>query len=608
MRASPRVDAVRAGAVGHRRSRRRAAAGDAGRDPDAVVCRAGQLAAPGTSATSARIEATRSTWPTAYCGSAPPQRCTCASTMRGSWWPSASPTSATAIGRPARRRRVCRSAVSPCRPTEARRNDEVAGSSAVQAHFVDEKVLALMVRPSTGGTRKPDPGRCRADLRRPRASRQRWMPSRRPPARPQRPGRAAQQAGGRAAGRHTMTASARPPAGRRPSRRPGASRGRCVRARGRRPRCAVVDAAPAPPRRRDELGQRPTPPRNPAKAGLGSGAAADPAARYRTRGLDEALAAGRARQSAGTGAQRQPGGVPGVDPAEQRLDEPVDDGGAEPRADVVGDRHVTREHPTGPRLFVPQPLDLVVGEDAARRLRVTGMPIRVARGSGRSAPRDQTLAEVVAGVTTSSPPPTRWASARRPPGAPPAPTRRRRRRGARPPPRGGACRPAGRCLEHRDGRRGSASSTPSAAVSPAMPPPTTTTRGRVVTAGTDMSSSLSRGSGAPERAPVAPVRRRRPRGRVGTRDRIETRRREPTRRAGRHSRSTHDEGVIMRTPARPARRLTSAAAALAIGTGLVALAGCSAGSPTTPAPPTARPSAPGRNRRPASSPKGGTWR
>jgi len=34
----------------------------------------------------------------------------------------------------------------------------------------------------------------------------------------------------------------------------------------------------------------------------------------------------------------------------------------------------------------------------------------------------------------------------------------------------------------------------------------------------------------------------------------------------------------MRTPVRPARRLTSAAAALAIGTGLVALAGCSAGS------------------------------
>ena len=34
----------------------------------------------------------------------------------------------------------------------------------------------------------------------------------------------------------------------------------------------------------------------------------------------------------------------------------------------------------------------------------------------------------------------------------------------------------------------------------------------------------------------------------------------------------------MRTPVRPARRLTSAAAALAIGTGLLALAGCSAGS------------------------------
>ena len=34
-----------------------------------------------------------------------------------------------------------------------------------------------------------------------------------------------------------------------------------------------------------------------------------------------------------------------------------------------------------------------------------GTPIRVARGSGRSAPRDQTEADVVAGATTSSAPP-----------------------------------------------------------------------------------------------------------------------------------------------------------------------------------------------------------
>jgi hypothetical protein len=60
-----------------------------------------------------------------------------------------------------------------------------------------------------------------------------------------------------------------------------------------------------------------------------------------------------------------------------------------------------------------------------------------------------------------------------------------------------------------------------------------------------------------------------------TRDRNETRHREPNGHAGRHSGSIHDEGVTMRTPVRPTRRLTSAAAALAIGLGLVALSGCS---------------------------------
>ena len=39
-----------------------------------------QTASPGWRATAARILATRSRWPTAYCGSAPPHRCTCVST------------------------------------------------------------------------------------------------------------------------------------------------------------------------------------------------------------------------------------------------------------------------------------------------------------------------------------------------------------------------------------------------------------------------------------------------------------------------------------------------------------------------------------------------
>ena len=41
-----------------------------------------QSASPGTAATAARIRATRSRWPTAYCGSPPPHRCTCEATGR----------------------------------------------------------------------------------------------------------------------------------------------------------------------------------------------------------------------------------------------------------------------------------------------------------------------------------------------------------------------------------------------------------------------------------------------------------------------------------------------------------------------------------------------
>ena len=42
----------------------------------------------------------------------------------------------------------------------------------------------------------------------------------------------------------------------------------------------------------------------------------------------------------------------GVDPAEQGLDEAVDDCGAEAGPDVVADRDVLGERAPGPRLFV----------------------------------------------------------------------------------------------------------------------------------------------------------------------------------------------------------------------------------------------------------------
>ena len=121
-----------------------------------------------------------------------------------------------------------------------------------------------------------------------------------------------------------------------------------------------------------------------------------------------------------------------------------------------------------------------------------GTPIRVARGSGRRAPRDHTDAAVVAGATRSSAAPTRVTRS----------TASGRRASTDSAPTSTRC-PATCSRRSLPPRRslpsstvtaavGSASSTSSAAVRPATPPPTTTTWGRVDAAGTDMPSSLSR--------------------------------------------------------------------------------------------------------------------
>ena len=99
----------------------------------------------------------------------------------------------------------------------------------------------------------------------------------------------------------------------------------------------------------------------------------DRGCRAPTWGRQQALAAGRPLPQHGhRGPQRQPGRVAGVDPAEQGLDEPVDDRPAEPGADVVADRDVGRDDTARPGLLGAQPNDLVVGEQAARGVGVGG--------------------------------------------------------------------------------------------------------------------------------------------------------------------------------------------------------------------------------------------
>ena len=113
-----------------------------------------QTARPGTRATSARTRATRSTWPRAYCGSPPPHRWTCAST--------GSPARPASSARSARERATSSSsgawsaACSPCRPSEVRSTTRSPPAARTHSHLAKENVEALIARPSTGGTRKPD--------------------------------------------------------------------------------------------------------------------------------------------------------------------------------------------------------------------------------------------------------------------------------------------------------------------------------------------------------------------------------------------------------------------------------------------------------------------
>ena len=80
-----------------------------------------------------------------------------ASTTRVSGRPSASATSATDTATRSSSSRWSTDS-SRARPTDARRCTTSSDSAPVHAHLFALKVLALMVRPSTGGTRNPGPG------------------------------------------------------------------------------------------------------------------------------------------------------------------------------------------------------------------------------------------------------------------------------------------------------------------------------------------------------------------------------------------------------------------------------------------------------------------
>ena len=392
--------------------------------PDPVVRRAARPPARAARPRRPGPAPTRSRWPTAYCGRPPPQRVTRASTG-GSVTPSASVRSAsTRSTRSASSR--CSTASSPSRPTEARTTTRPGAASAYQPHFVEENVdrLDRAARPPAApGSRsrsaapgRPSPGR---RARRRPSTRSASGPARTPPparVRAQQPGRW------------------RPPARRAPPRRPATASGDrasdpttsrqpvggAAPARGRWRRCG-----PSAPESR---GHRR---RQPADAAAGRAEHRAVAARPASAAARLARAAAsseRSRRACGAscghrGLQRELVGPPGVDPAEQRLDQPVDDRPAHPARrrsgptdDVArrsGSAAATSRPAPGPaRAPVSSPLRGQRAQVARAR------PSRSPRGSGCSAPR--------------RPDRRRWWS-RRPPGR-----RRARRPGPAPPPRAGA--------------------------------------------------------------------------------------------------------------------------------------------------------------------------
>ena len=149
------------GDLGHRPTGRPDDRGDA----DSVT--PGTAHRPARPAARERTRATRWRWPTAYCGSPPPHRCTCVSTgtplMPAS---SASSASDRATSAPSV---ACRVDSSPTRPSDVRRIACSPPISRTQSHLAKENVLALIPRRSTGGTRKPErSGRPRDGLARER--------------------------------------------------------------------------------------------------------------------------------------------------------------------------------------------------------------------------------------------------------------------------------------------------------------------------------------------------------------------------------------------------------------------------------------------------------
>ena len=430
-------------------------------------------ASPGTAATAARIRATRSRWPTAYCGRPPPQRCTWVSTGAA-----VRPTAVAQVGqrrrRPARRRWPAARPPRRCGPARCaagagRRLERAAPASRTQSHLAKENVEALIRRPSTGGTRKPEAavqrraGRSAARKARvttaieaysiaaSSAAADRGEVGEQPGGRARRAWRARRRrrrslgGRGRADGQHEARRAVRAQLAHR--------RRRCGR---RAPAASALDAG------------RPIPPASPAKTGT-SGSAGGRRAQQRpalasATQLRHGGAGGDARGRGRRRRRRAAARPAGRRPRRRSARRP----GRRPR------RRRRRGRPAGrgSRRTRARPSADSTPE-AASWSRSSGTPISE-RGSGRSAPRVQIREDAVVGCTTVEAERARPAS---------TPSGRRLSIASAPTstltpatvaPAQLAADPVGSPRAPR--RRGRAATRSRAAVSPAIPAPTTTTR------------------------------------------------------------------------------------------------------------------------------------
>ena len=364
-------------------------------------------------ATAARMRRTRSRCPTAYCGSAPPHRWTCASTGRHRE-PDRRRRGRPAPARRARRRWRCSTCSSRCRPIEQRitstSSASPGGADPVPLGEGERRGLHRRARPPAAPG-SPEPGGVGevAGPERQRDDRHRGVLDRAPaPAAASGATSASSRAArrGRGGEHHRVGVQhlgvprrARPPGSSRPRRRgPGRARSpRCAR-RGPAAAATAPGSWPSPRRARRTPGRRTV---------CGSAAAA---ARIIERSRSQQRHDLRHRGAGGDLA-----GVAGVDPAEQRLHEPVDDLAAEPLLDQPADADVLAVEPGGrqrraPARPGPGPAAESTPLSASARASA-GTPIRV-RGIGRSrAARPQVRASWRPGARPGRRGPTPRASA-----------------------------------------------------------------------------------------------------------------------------------------------------------------------------------------------------